>query len=204
MQIIKYELTKKNKYNIYLTNGEVLTLPEKVITENELLFKKNIDKELYDKINRDNNIYEYVEMSIKYITIRLRSVKEIRDYLLKHKVNIDDIDLVIEKLIKAHYLDDDRFTKAFIKDKINFTNYGDYKIKMELQRLGVSSLIIEDNISLIDETIIEDRIRKIIEKDIKSNKKYKGINLKNKIYNHLLSQGYSKEKVISVINDYNF
>ena len=47
-------------------------------------------------------------------------------------------------------------------------------------------------------------INKIIDKDISTNKKYSGIKLKNKIYNHLLTLGYSKEKVISIINNYNF
>ena len=47
-------------------------------------------------------------------------------------------------------------------------------------------------------------MRKIIEKDIKTNKKYTGIKLKNKIYNHLITSGYSKEKVINIINSYNF
>lgn len=204
MQIIKYELTKNDKYNVFLSNGEVLVLSEKVITENELLFKKEIDNNLYDKINKENRICELMDVSIKYISFRLRSIKEIRDYLFKKKADTCEIDLVIDKLIKAGYLDDDRFAKAFIKDKINFTNYGDYKIKMELQRLGVISSIIEENILLFDDELIGSRIRKIIDKDIKINKKYSGINLKNKIYNHLLSQGYSKDKVISIMNDYDF
>ena len=40
MEIVKYELTKKNIYNVYLSNGEVLELDESVITNNELLLKK--------------------------------------------------------------------------------------------------------------------------------------------------------------------
>ena len=44
MHIEKYELKNKNKYNVYLSNGEVITLDERVITENELLLKKEIDK----------------------------------------------------------------------------------------------------------------------------------------------------------------
>ena len=43
MRIEKYELTKKNIYNVYLSNGEVLELNGKVITDNELLIKKDID-----------------------------------------------------------------------------------------------------------------------------------------------------------------
>lgn len=204
MKIEKYELTKKNKYNIFLSNGEVITLDERVITLNQLLLKKEIDKELYDKVIKENKIYDLIDMAVKYISIRLRSIKEVKDYLKKKDDNIELIDIVVGKLIKLGYLDDDKFAKAFIKDKLNFTSMGDYKIKMELQRLGVSYDIIEDNISLIDENLLEEKIRKYIEKDIRTNKKYSGTILKKKIYNHLVSSGYSKDKVISILNNYNF
>lgn len=204
MRIEKYELTKKNIYNVYLSNGEVLELNGKVITDNELLIKKDIDNELYDKLKRDNTICILVDTSVKYIDRRLRSINELRDYLKNKEEDTIIIEEVIDKLIDYKYLDDDRFTKAFIKDKLNFTNWGDYKIKNELKRLGVSEEIIYNNISNIDDNIFYERINKIIDKDISINKKYSGIKLKNKIYNHLLTLGYSKEKVISIINNYNF
>lgn len=204
MKIEKYGLTKKNIYNVYLSNGEVLELNGKVITDNELLIKKDIDNELYDKLKRDNTICILVDTSVKYIDRRLRSINELRDYLKNKEEDTIIIEEVIDKLIDYKYLDDDRFTKAFIKDKLNFTNWGDYKIKNELKRLGVNEEIIYNNISNIDDNIYYERINKIIDKDISINKKYSGIKLKNKIYNHLLTLGYSKEKVISIINNYNF
>lgn len=204
MQIVKYEFTKKNKYNVYLSNGEVLNLQEQVITENELLLKKEMSQELYNKLVRDNKIYELMEMAVKHISIRLRSIKEVKDYLLKKGGSNNEVEDAVQKLIESGYLDDDRFTKAFIKDKLKFTTIGDYKIKMQLNKLGVSTSIIEDNMNKIDEHIIEEKIKKIIEKDKKTNKKYSGQILKNKIYNHLLNQGYSQEKVITIINTYDF
>lgn len=204
MKIEKYELTKKNTYNVYLSNGEVLELNGKVITDNELLIKKDIDNELYDKLKRDNTICMLMDTSVKYIDRRLRSINELSDYLKNKEEDTIIIEEVIDKLIDYKYLDDDRFTKAFIKDKLNFTNWGDYKIKNELKRLGVNEEIIYNNISNIDDNIYYERINKIIDKDISINKKYSGIKLKNKIYNHLLTLGYSKEKVISIINNYNF
>lgn len=204
MRIEKYELTKKNIYNVYLSNGEVLELNGKVITDNELLIKKDIDNELYDKLKRDNTICMLMDTSIKYIDRRLRSINELRDYLKNKEEDTIIIEEVIDKLIDYKYLDDDRFTKAFIKDKLNFTNWGDYKIKNELKRLGVNEEIIYNNMTSIDDNIFYERINKIIDKDISINKKYSGIKLKNKIYNHLLTLGYSKEKVISIINNYNF
>ncbi len=204
MEIVKYELTKKNIYNVYLSNGEVLELDESVITNNELLLKKRIDNDLYDKLKRDNKICILVNASIKYINVRLRSIKEIKDYLLKKEDDTDLIDEVISRLIKMGYLDDRRFTEAYIKDKLNFTSWGDYKIINELNKLGISSLDIENNIDLLNDDILNERMRKIIDKDIRTNKKYSGLKLKNKIYNHLLTSGYSKEKVISLINSYDF
>lgn len=204
MNIIKYELTKKNKYNVYLSNGEVITLDERTITENELLLKKEIDKELYDKVNRESRVYELVDIAIKYISVRLRSVKEIKDYLKKKETDEELIENAINKLTKLGYLNEDRFTKAFIKDKLNFTSMGDYKIKMELQNLGIPYDIIENNISLIDDNIIEEKMKKIVEKDLRTNKKYSGSILKNKIYNHLVSAGFSKEKVLTILNNYDF
>lgn len=204
MEIVKYELTKKNIYNVYLSNGEVLELDESVITNNELLLKKRIDNDLYDKLKRDNKICILVNASIKYINVRLRSIKEIKDYLLKKEEDTDLIDEVISRLIKMGYLDDRRFTEAYIKDKLNFTSWGDYKIINELNKLGISSLDIEDNTDLLNEDILNERMRKIIDKDIRTNKKYSGLKLKNKIYNHLLTSGYSKEKAISLINSYDF
>lgn len=204
MQIEKYELTKKNKYNVFLSNGEVLTLDERVITENELLLKKTLDQELYDKVTRESKIYELVDISIKYISIRLRSIQEIKTYLQNKTEDKEIIDIVTSKLLNLGYLDDDKFTKAFIKDKLNFTSMGEYKIKMHLQRLGISYDIIEENISMIDENVLEEKIIKQIEKYLKTNRKYTGTNLKNKMYNHLVAEGFTKERVIRILNNYNF
>lgn len=204
MKIEKYEYTKKNTYNIYLSNGEVITLNEKVITNNELLLKKEIDNSLYDKLMYENSICEAEEKAIKYISIRLRSIKEIKDYLVKNNYPKEVIDMAVDNLIKNKYLDDNIFTNAYIKDKLNFTTKGDYKIKMELINLGIEQSIIEENMSLIDNEVITNKIKKIIDKDIRTNKKYNGQELRNKIYNHLVTQGYSKEKVINIINTYNF
>ena len=204
MKIEKYELTKKNIYNVYLSNGEVLELNGKVITDNELLIKKDIDNELYDKLKRDNTICMLMDTSVKYIDRRLRSINELRDYLKNKEEDTIIIEEVIDKLIDYKYLDDDRFTKAYIKDKMAFTSKGDYKIRMELSNLGIDNGIIDNNILMIDNDMLINKMKKIIDKDIKNNKKYNGSELRNKIYNHLISQGYSKEKVINIINTYDF
>ena len=79
-----------------------------------------------------------------------------------------------------------------------------YKIKNELQKLGVSHQIIEDAISHIDPELIKSRINKIITKNLTINKKYHGEMLKNKIYANLINQGYDQSQVIDELNKYEF
>ncbi|MCI9585330.1 MAG: hypothetical protein HFH45_01685, partial [Bacilli bacterium] len=52
---MKIEKIKKtgSKYKITLDNGEVINTYDDVILENNLLYDKNIDSDLFNKINND-------------------------------------------------------------------------------------------------------------------------------------------------------
>ena len=204
MKIDKYQKIKDNIYRIFLSNGEVLDLYEDVIIDNNLLYKKEIDNDLINKLNNENNYQIAYYQAIKYITVRLRSINEIKIYLEKKKVSSDIIEMTIDKLIKNNYLNDDVFTKAFIKDKLNFTSMGKYRLIKELNNLKVSSDIINDNIAKIDEDTWNQRMDKLINKYIASKKKYTGNTLKNKLYTYLVNLGYDKSLVISKLNEYDF
>ena len=110
------------------------------------------------------------------------------------------IEDTLNRLIKNKLLDDEVFTKAFIKDKLNFTTMGPLRIKQELERHKIDSGIINKYIYDIDEKFLEDKINKQINKLIKSNKNKP--NLKNKIYHNLLNLGYSSEYILDNLNKY--
>ena len=202
MKIEKYEKIGTLKYRLYLDNGEVIDTYDDVILENELLLKKELDAHLYNKILIDTNLQEYYNACVKYIQTRLRSTKEIDDYLKRKQVAEEDRIFIIEKLTKKGLLNDKYFTKCFINDKLKFTNMGEYKIINELKKLNISPTIIEENKYLFNEEIIQEKINKKIEKAIKSNHKLDNYKLRNKLYNSLLRDGYNPSQVISSLNQY--
>lgn len=204
MKIEKYKKIKDNKYRITLDNGTIIDIYEDVIIKNNLLYKKELDLDLLSEIESDNNYQESYNIALKYISIRLRSINEIEEYLKKKNIKPEIIKTTIEKLIKNNYLNDEIFTKAFIKDKLNFTNTGKYKLIQELKKLKVEDYIIENCIEEIDEDIWYERIEKLIVKYLKSNKKHQGNILKNKIYIYLINLGYDKSLVINSLNNYEF
>ena len=204
MQIIKYEKMGNNKYKIYLENNLSFMLYENVIVDNNLLYKREIDEALNDELILENNLEEAYQQALGYLKVRLRSVKEIKDYLKRKGVDINSIDKVIKRLTHNNMLDDNAFAKAFINDKLNFSSSGPNKIKNDLIKLGVNKEIIDNNLNEVDEDITRDKINKIILKDIKSNRKYSGFMLRNKIYNHLVNLGYYQTDILKVLNNYDF
>lgn len=202
MKIEKYEKIGTLKYRLYLDNGEIIDTYDDVILENELLLKKELDEHLYNKILIDTNLQEYYNACVKYIQTRLRSTKEIDDYLKRKQVTEEDRIFIIEKLTKKGLLNDKYFTKCFIHDKLKFTNMGEYRIINELKKLNISPPIIEENKYLFNEEIIQEKINKKIEKAIKSNHKLDNYKLRNKLYNSLLRDGYNPSQVISSLNQY--
>ena len=201
MKIEKYEKIGTNKYRLYLSNGEVIDTYDDVILKNELLLKKELTNKEYNQILIETNLSEYYNSCIRYISIRLRSTKEIKDYLTKKKVSNEDIEIIIDKLTKNKLLDDNHFTECFIKDKLNFTTMGEYKIINELKKHNISNDIINNNSYLWSEDIMIPKIEKLVDKQINNNKKLDKYKLRNKIYYYLLNQGYSSDTIVLVLNN---
>lgn len=204
IKIIKYKKETNGKYKLYLENGITIDTYEDVILNNNLLYKKEIDSSLYDIIMNDNIYEEAYSKSVNYIGIRLRSINEMKVYLKNKKYSEEVIDNTIERLIKNNLLNDAIFTQAFINDKLNFTTMGPYKIELELKKHNIDNNIISTCINNIEEDIIYEKINKLITKLIKSNKKYKGFMLKNKIYTNLINLGYSSNMILEILNNFEF
>lgn len=203
MKIDKYEKIGKDKYRLYLSNGEVIDTYDNVILDNELLLKSELDNSLYNRILNETNFYDKYNIALNYIRVRLRSTKEIKEYLLRKKIEKEDIELIVDKLTKTNNLNDDYFSKCFIKDKFRFTSWGPYRIKQELKKLGIDDELINNNITIISEEEIDEKLDKLINKQIKSNhKKLDDYKFKNKIYTNLVKLGYDASYVINILNEY--
>ena len=200
MKIDKYEKTGKDKYRLYLDNGEIIDTYDAVILKNELLIKKEITPSIYQTIITESIIQEHYLAALKYITVRIRSTKEIIDYLKRKNVDEESIKIIIEKLTKEQALNDDYFCKCFINDKLKFTTMGPYRIIAELKKHQIDSKIIEKYSNLMDEDILQEKIIKLVDKQIKSNHKLDNYKLRNKIYNHLLGLGYHSSQIVEILN----
>lgn len=202
MKVIKITKLKNSKYKLYLENGDYLTIYDDVILNNNILFSKEIDDELLIKIKDENIYYELLNDSIKYISKRLRSELELRKYLERKTMDSFLIDNIINHLKDKKLIDDNRFTNAYINDKLNFSNSGILKIKHELINLGIDDAIINEKIGNKEYKVDKNNLKKIIDKKIKTNHKYSSNYLKQKITNELINLGYDREDILNILDNY--
>ena len=200
MKIVKYEKQKNGMYQVFFDNDYDVDLHEEIILKYNLLIKKEATQKEIDKMLDENNKYIAYNQSIKYLSHKMRSIKETKEHLYKNGFNKDTIDEVIDLLQKEKYLDDDLYSKAFINDKVLLTNDGPNKIKNKLIELGVDKNIIDSNIDIYTKEEQQKKIKKIIDKQISINKSKSANALKNKISNYLYNLGYDKHLILDYLN----
>lgn len=198
MKIDKIKKLPNGKYKITFDDNEKLITYDDVLLKNKLLFDKEVDKIKYEEISSDTKYYDVYNKIIKMISKRIRSKKEIEEYL--ETVSIDENDKleIIKKLEEIGFINDLAFTKAFTYDKFNLSNYGPYKIKNELLKHDIEESIVEEAINTILESDIVDKLKAIIIKRIKNNNKYSNYILKQKIVLDLVNQGYDKDMIVDI------
>jgi len=199
MQINKIIKLKDNRYKIYIDGDSIITY-DNVILENDLLYKKNIDKNLYNKIIVDTNYYDIYNKTVKYILKKLRSEKEVSNYLSKFELSDKDFNKMINKLKDINLINDREFCKAFINDKIYLGKNGINKIRNDLLNQYISNDIIEQELSNIDKSVVNDKLEKLIVKKINSNHKYSNQYLRQKLINDMVNLGYSRDSIIDIID----
>lgn len=199
MKIENYKKLKNGKYRLSFDNSETLDVYEDVILNLELLLKRNISESLKQKILQENEKYDAYAVGLKYLSTRVRSKKEIQDYLKRMEYSSTNIENAIIILEKQGYINDLNFAKAFLNNRLITTSNGPYKIKSDLKEKGISPEIIDEVLMEYTESIQREKISKQITKMTKANRTRGNRLLKSKIYNELLREGFQPQLINELV-----
>lgn len=126
---------------------------------------------------------------------------EIREKLKVWGVNKEDAEPVIEKLIQEKYIDDERFARAYVKDKFRFNRWGKQKIAYMLRAKNISAEILELAFEEIQEEKYSDELLKLLadkEKSIKAKDKY---DKRNKLMRFALGRGFESNEIYAAFKE---
>ncbi|MFI3278168.1 MAG: regulatory protein RecX [Rikenellaceae bacterium] len=123
--------------------------------------------------------------------------------MARWEVAKEDRERIVQGLIQTRFIDDRRYAKAYIRDKINLSNWGERKITTELSKHGISREIIAQEMAEVDTEVVNQRLREVLEKRSRSVKHKNNYELKGKLIRYGVSLGYSFEVVNNTISQLN-
>ena len=113
---------------------------------------------------------------------------------------------VLAKLQADRFIDDARYAEAFVRDKLNLSGWGAYKIKLSLRAKGISNDIIEAVVApMIEATDMKERLEEIMQRKLRTLKYATTYEAKTKLIRFAASRGYDIEEAIEcasrILND---
>lgn len=83
---------------------------------------------------------------------------DVRDKLIKWGLGDDAADEVVRQLTAQGFLDEERYARAFVKDRFSFNGWGRIKIAHQLRTKGIPAEVIDEAMSAIDEEKYRERL----------------------------------------------
>lgn len=143
---------------------------------------------------------KFYERTLRFLSFRQRSEKEIRDYLKKKDADDLTAKKIIDKLKEHKFLNDEEFAKWWVEQRTRVKPKADRVIKYELKQKGIDLKIIE--------SLFENEDRSDFEKALvlaeKKMKRLDKLEDKRKVYERLgrflASKGFNYDTIKEVID----
>ena len=195
---------KKNIYEITLQDGQKYPLYEDMIVKYRILPKKELTEQEFQTIKQENETLTSYYVALHYITIKLRTKKEIRNVLRLKKFSKESIENTIVRLEKEGYLKESDYIRSFLNDSFRFTNDGPLKIQKKLLEHDFKEDLIEEIFSEIEKEVWLEKLTKVFQKKANSHHTDGLEKWQYKCVQYLKQLGYPLEWIHETISKINW
>ena len=117
--------------------------------------------------------------------------QEMRDKMKRWEIVPDVQERVITRLIKERYIDDERYARAFVKDKIRYNKWGRRKIQQGLWMKRIDDDIQQRILDEIDDEEYLNVLKPLLAQKRKSIKTQNDYELNQKLVRFALGRGFT-------------
>ena len=135
-----------------------------------------------------------------YCSLSEHCTQKVREKLVQWETPKEFIQPIIDRLVEEDYINEERFARAFVKDKFRFNHWGRIKITTHLRALGISSENIATAMQEIGDEEYTKMLDEIVEKKRKTIKNGTDYEIRAKLLRHALSRGFEYELIASKLN----
>jgi regulatory protein len=191
---IMTQKNNKSRYNIYMDDGNgeefAFSVDEDVLIKFRLKKGKELDELDLEEIAFADDVSKAFKQALSFLSLRMRSQKEVKDYLIKNNTKEAIIPEVLHKLSELNYINDLEFAKAYVRTQWNTTPKGPDLIWRELLEKGVQNMDAEQAMKEIPSEEVIEKASSLLKKLTKQYQKYSKVQMKQKIEQALMRKGY--------------
>ena len=126
--------------------------------------------------------------------------QEMRDKMRRWELDETVQNRIINRLIKERYVDDERYARAFVKDKIRYNKWGRRKVQQALWQKRIDADIQQRVLDGIDEKEYVDILRPLLKQKRKTTKAENDYELNRKLVRFALSRGFDFSIIRQCLN----
>ncbi|MGC9151021.1 MAG: regulatory protein RecX [Microbacter sp.] len=116
----------------------------------------------------------------------------------------EQIDTIASYLEKENYINEERFCKSFINDKLRFDKWGRIKIAKALQIKHIPSATFQPLLDLIDKNEYAQLLTELLDKKAPHIKARNKIEKQGKLINFAIQRGFEFEIIEPIISSKNY
>lgn len=195
----------KHRYNIFLDDGKSekygFSVDEDVLIDFNLRKGMELNEAMVLKLVNQDSFHKSYAKVINYLGFRMRTKKEIRDYLIKDEVDEEHIKKIMDKLIERKLVNDGEFAELFVNTRMKSSAKGPTLVKQELMRKGVSSQIANEAVENIDYNTQYEKATKVAEKRLRRNTKDSFRKQMDQLRAALMRNGFTGDVIKAVIDN---
>ena len=147
---------------------------------------------------------QVLDKMAKYCAYQERCVKDVKDKLKTFDISEKAKAEILDYLLDNRFVNDERFTKSFVRGKINQSGWGANKIRFHLIQKGITKELIDEALGQTDEEVYRERLIDILKTKAKTVKAASDYEKKRKLAAYAMQKGFEGNLVWEVLRDLDF
>jgi regulatory protein len=124
---------------------------------------------------------------------------DIQKKLGKWDIPSDEAEKILQKLTEEKFLDEERYTRFYVRDKFRFNKWGRKKIEWQLRQKRIDQSTISKALEQIDPQEYRNQLQEIIKEKIKQVKNKEPIQQKAAVIRNAASKGFEYEEILPLV-----
>ena len=165
----------------------------------KMLYGKSVKRRSFDMTSLAPVVFSFAAKNQKTVAI-VATKQEMVEKMIRWEVDENIRERVIHRLIAERYIDDERFTRAFVNDKIRYNKWGRRKVEQALWQKRIDKELQQQILDEIDENEYLNVLKPLLKQKRKTTKADNEYELNQKLYRFALSRGFTYDIIRQCIN----